>query len=85
MSLTLSNAKNIATVLTEALPYIQKFTGWIGLNPEAYYLSEVPVQVDFGFLLLVETLVFCLCVAMMFIPALASTRIRPAEALRMTG
>jgi len=27
MSLTLSNAKNIATVLTEALPYIQKFTG----------------------------------------------------------
>lgn len=27
MSLTLNNAKNIATVLTEALPYIQKFTG----------------------------------------------------------
>ena len=27
MTLTLSNAKNIATVLTEALPYIQKFTG----------------------------------------------------------
>jgi lipoprotein-releasing system permease protein len=65
--------------------YIQKSTGWIGLNPEAYYLSEVPVQVDFGFLLFVETLVFCLCVAMMFLPSLASTRIRPAEALRMTG
>ena len=65
--------------------YIQKSTGWIGLNPEAYYLSEVPVQIDFGFLLLVETLVFCLCVAMMLIPALASTRIRPADALRMTG
>ncbi len=27
MSLTLDNAKNIAKVLTEALPYIQKFTG----------------------------------------------------------
>ena len=27
MSLTLSSAKNIAKVLTEALPYIQKFTG----------------------------------------------------------
>ena len=27
MSLTLDRAKNIATVLTEALPYIQKFTG----------------------------------------------------------
>ena len=27
MSLSLSNAKNIAKVLTEALPYIQKFTG----------------------------------------------------------
>ena len=27
MSLTIDSAKNIATVLTEALPYIQKFTG----------------------------------------------------------
>ena len=27
MSLSLDNAKNIATVLTEALPYIQRFTG----------------------------------------------------------
>ena len=27
MSLSLSNAKNIAKVLTESLPYIQKFTG----------------------------------------------------------
>ena len=27
MSLTIDNAKNIAKVLTEALPYIQKFTG----------------------------------------------------------
>ena len=27
MSLTLNNAKNIAKVLTESLPYIQKFTG----------------------------------------------------------
>ena len=27
MSLTINNAKNIAKVLTEALPYIQKFTG----------------------------------------------------------
>ena len=27
MSLTITSAKNIAKVLTEALPYIQKFTG----------------------------------------------------------
>ena len=27
MSLTISSAENIAKVLTEALPYIQKFTG----------------------------------------------------------
>jgi len=27
MSLSLNNAKNIAKVLTESLPYIQKFTG----------------------------------------------------------
>jgi lipoprotein-releasing system permease protein len=63
--------------------YLQEVTGWVGLNPEAYYLSEVPVQLNAGFLIAVEVLIFILCVAMMFFPALASTRIRPADALRV--
>jgi lipoprotein-releasing system permease protein len=63
--------------------YLQEVTGWVGLNPEAYYLSEVPVQLNAGFLIAVEVLIFVLCVAMMFFPALASTRIRPADALRV--
>lgn len=72
----------IGNALGFMLVYLQKTTGCIGLNPEAYYLSEVPVLLDWGFLLFVEALVFSLCVAMMFFPAIASTRIRPAEALR---
>jgi len=73
----------IGNALGLALVYLQRTTGIIGLNPEAYYLSEVPVQLNVGFLLSVEALIFALCVAMMFFPALASTRIRPAEALRV--
>ncbi|MBV42772.1 MAG: hypothetical protein CL834_07035 [Crocinitomicaceae bacterium] len=73
----------MGNVLGFSIVYVQEATGWVGLNPEAYYLSEVPVQLNAGFLVGVELLIFVLCVAMMFFPALASTRIRPADALRM--
>ena len=73
----------IGNALGLLVVYVQSTTGWIGLDPEAYYLSEVPIQLDAAFLVLVEVMVFGLCVAMMFFPALASTRIRPAEALRI--
>jgi lipoprotein-releasing system permease protein len=73
----------IGNALGLLVVYVQSTTGWIGLDPEAYYLSEVPIQLDAAFLVVVELVVFTLCVAMMFFPALASTRIRPAEALRI--
>lgn len=72
----------MGNVVGLSIVYLQKVTGWVGLNPEAYYLSEVPVRLNAGFLVAIEVLIFILCVTMMFFPALASTRIRPADALR---
>lgn len=72
----------MGNVVGLSVVYLQKVTGWVGLNPEAYYLSEVPVRLNAGFLVAIEVLIFILCVTMMFFPALASTRIRPADALR---
>jgi lipoprotein-releasing system permease protein len=62
---------------------IQSVTGWVTLNPEAYYLDVVPVRIDFAFLGGVELLAFGMCALMMWLPSLASTRIHPAEALRI--
>ena len=66
-----------------ALVVVQSATGWVTLNPEAYYLDVVPVRIDFAFLGGVELLAFGMCALMMWLPSLASTRIHPAEALRI--
>ncbi|MBO74211.1 MAG: hypothetical protein CMD33_02945 [Flavobacteriales bacterium] len=65
------------------LVFLQSSTGWVALNPEAYYLDVVPVRVDAWYLVGVEMLAFAACALMMWLPSLASLRIRPAEALRM--
>ena len=62
---------------------LQGATGWVALNPEAYYLDVVPVRVDALYLVGVELLAFAACALMMGLPSLASVRIRPAEALRI--
>jgi hypothetical protein len=62
---------------------LQGATGWVALNPEAYYLDVVPVRVDAVYLVGVEVLAFAACALMMALPSLASLRIHPAEALRM--
>lgn len=62
---------------------LQGVTGWVALNPEAYYLDVVPVRVDAVYLVGVEVLAFAACALMMALPSLASLRIHPAEALRM--
>ena len=66
-----------------ALVVLQAQTGWLTLNPEAYYLDVVPVKIDAVYLLGVELLAFASCALMMWLPSLASMRIRPAEALRI--
>ena len=66
-----------------ALVALQSSTGWVSLNPEAYYLDVVPVRVDAVYLVGVELLAFGACALMMGLPSWASVRIRPAEALRI--
>ena len=66
-----------------ALVALQSSTGWVALNPEAYYLDVVPVRVDALYLVGVELLAFGACALMMGLPSWASVRIRPAEALRI--
>lgn len=66
-----------------ALVLVQAQTGWLTLNPEAYYLDVVPVRIDGVYLAGIESLAFAACVLMMWLPSLASMRIRPAEALRL--
>jgi len=61
----------------------QTYTGFITLDPAAYYISVVPIKLDLMHLLTIEFIAFVCCVIAMFLPALYSTRIQPSTALRI--
>ena len=62
--------------------FIQSYFGVFTLNPEVYYLSEVPIELTFihWVLLNVGTLVVCLLA--LVIPSIVITRISPVKAIK---
>ena len=73
----------IGNIIGFTVCLIQKQTGLISLDPNAYYVSEVPILFDSYKLLLIEGVAFSACVVSMFLPAWYSTRILPSTALRI--
>lgn len=62
--------------------YIQKFTGFIKLDQSTYYVTEVPVDINWLYLLGLNAGVFLTCLLAMMIPSLLVTRIKPVKVLR---
>jgi lipoprotein-releasing system permease protein len=62
---------------------VQTKTGLLTLDPAAYYVSEVPILLDFTRLASIEIVAFVTCIIAMLLPAWYSTRIQPSTALRI--
>ena len=56
--------------------------GWIKLNEEAYFLSEVPIYLELVDVVLVNVGAFSLCLLIMLLPARFVTRISPVKTIR---
>jgi len=61
---------------------LQESTGVLRLDPENYYVSEVPVLLQTDHLILLNVGVFVVCVLMMILPTLAVNAILPSKAIR---
>lgn len=61
---------------------LQYFTGIIPLDPEAYYVSTVPVVFHWPLFLLLNAGTLVASVAMMIGPSYLITRILPAKIIR---
>ena len=66
------------------LLFIQKYGGFITLDPATYYVSEVPISIDFSsvFFFIVGTLI--LCFLMLIIPSIIVTKIQPSKSIKFT-
>ena len=64
------------------LGFLQQKLQLISLNESEYYISHVPIEFNFGFILIINAVVLMVCLLFMFLPALVISRIRPSKTLR---
>ncbi len=69
-------------VLGIGLCLLQQKTGMVTLDPENYYVSEVPVLMDLNTILILNVVTLIICVFALLLPSLAVTQIRPSKAIR---
>ena len=61
---------------------IQKYTKLISLDPETYYVSTMPVDINFLAILLLNIGTLALCFLMLIVPSYIITKIRPSKSIR---
>lgn len=73
----------IGNVLAILFCIIQGTTHVLKLNPENYYVSFVPVNVDFGLILAADIISFAGIMLLLMIPCLFISKVDPAETVRV--
>lgn len=64
------------------LLFIQKYLKLFPLNPETYYVTEVPVHIGWEYILAVNLGTLILCLLMLLVPSIIITRISPVRAMK---
>ena len=73
----------IGNLLALAFCILQSTTHMIPLNPENYFVPYVPVNVNFGFILLADVVSFTAIMALLLIPCLFISKVDPADTVRV--
>jgi len=69
-------------VIALGILFIQKYFGIIKLDPEKYYMTEAPVDINFLYILLINIGTLVLSMLVMIIPSYLIAKISPAKSLR---
>jgi lipoprotein-releasing system permease protein len=72
----------LGNVLGIGLGLLQLQTGFVKLNQETYYLKQVPVNLNFADIGLLNAGVFLICLLVMILPTFLVSTIRPARVMR---
>ena len=61
---------------------IQKYFGLIKLDLENYYVNEAPVDINIGYIVLLNIGTILVCLLVLLIPSYIVTKISPVKAIR---
>ncbi len=79
----ISQGMIIGNVISILIIFLQNKTGFIKLDPESYYISELPFDFNFSSILFLNIGVLVLCFLMLIIPSLIITKISPSESVKI--
>lgn len=72
----------IGNVIGVLLSVLQKMFRWVSLNPDTYYVSFVPVEINLVDILEINLVTVLAYLAMMLLPVLVISKITPSRTLR---
>jgi lipoprotein-releasing system permease protein len=71
-------------LIASLLCFIQLKTGFLKLNQESYYISQVPINFQISHVLIINFGTLVICTFMLIIPTFIITRISPLKAIRFS-
>lgn len=72
----------IGDILGIGLVALQKYTGLIKLDPTTYYVSTVPVEFNFTFIVLLNVMTLAISMFVLVFPSYLISHIHPAKSMR---
>ena len=72
----------LGNVIGLGLCVLQKAKGLITLDPQNYYLDTVPITFNWGFIIVVNVVMFVLSALVLIVPSGLISRIHPTKAMR---
>ncbi|HCP92879.1 MAG TPA: hypothetical protein DIU05_02445 [Bacteroidetes bacterium] len=72
----------IGNIVGLVLCLSQQYSGWFKLSQEAYYLSEVPILLEFTDVLFINMGSFVICYIVLLLPATFVSKVTPIKAIR---
>lgn len=73
----------VGNVIAVLLCLIQSKTHILKLNPENYFVSSVPVHLDWGMLITAEAIAFLAIMLLLLLPCLFISKVDPAQTVRV--
>lgn len=73
----------IGNLISILIIFLQNKIGFINLDPETYYVSELPFDFNFSSILFLNIGVLVLCLLMLILPSLIITKISPSESVKI--
>ena len=72
----------LGNVIAAVIIALQNYTGLVKLDPQTYYVSEAPMEVNIPLFLLINIATLIICVFVLIAPSYLISHIHPAKSMR---